>query len=139
MNEKYIIYGSIAVVAAVILYVVLNFAFTGNSVNVSVFQTISSGTTETGDVSIELTPSKNDEIIEVNMAVNTHSVDLNKFDLKQIITMEYDGKLIKPVSAPRLTGHHASGKLIFNAGKNINRFKIMIKGIPQINERIFEW
>lgn len=140
MNDKYIVYGSIATVFAVVIYVALNFILIDNSKDVDVFQPIISGSTDTGDVSIELTPKRiSNKAVEVDIAANTHSVDLSQFDLKQITTMEYGGKSVKPTSAPRLEGHHVSGKFVFNTDKNINRFKIIIEGIPQINNRVFEW
>ena len=110
-----------------------------NSV-ISGFETISSGTTETGDVLIELRPHAFDNgKLNVDFSANTHSVDLSQFDLMQITTLEYDGNVLKPTSALTLAGHHNSGTLVFDTGKELNSFKIVIKSIPDIEERIFEW
>lgn len=104
------------------------------------FKPVISGSTEPGEVSIELTPHKiqNGQMI-VDIAVNTHSVDLSQFDLEKITTLEYNGKVIKPVSALSLTGHHSYGTLIFDVEEEITNFVIKIKGIPNIAERIFSW
>ncbi len=104
------------------------------------FQTISSGSTDSGDVSIELTP-KGVEVgkLKVGIAVNTHSVDLSSFDLKKITTLDYGGKSLNPVSAPALGGHHVNGDLVFATEKDITSFVIKIKGIPKVEERIFSW
>ncbi len=104
------------------------------------FKTISTGSLDSGDTTVDLTPAgiKNGKF-EVDVSINTHSVDLSQFDLMKIILLEYDGKTIKPVSAPKLSGHHSSGTLIFDTGMEIKSFKIIIKGIPAVEERVFEW
>lgn len=104
------------------------------------FKTISTGSTDTGDTLVDLTPKgmENGKFV-VDVSINTHSVDLSQFDLMRITDLGYDGKTIKPVSAPELSGHHNSGTLVFDTGKEIKSFKIMIKGIPAVDERVFEW
>jgi hypothetical protein len=100
----------------------------------------STGSTSIGDVLVELTPlGVVNNRLEVAIAVNTHSVNLGKFDLKQITTLHYNDKSIKPVSTPRLGGHHSSGTLIFDVSEDVNSFTIKIKGIPKVEERIFKW
>jgi len=107
---------------------------------VAAFKTISTGSLDSGDASVDLTPRgiENGKFA-VDISINTHSVDLSQFDLMEITTLEYEGKAIKPVSAPKLSGHHSSGGLIFDTGDEIKNFKITIKGIPAVDERIFEW
>ena len=104
------------------------------------FKSVLTGSTGSGDVSVELTPHEvSNGQLEVDIAVNTHSVTLSEFDLKEITTLEYDKKSIKPLSAPSLGGHHASGTLVFEVGKQVDEFKITIRGIPKVEERVFEW
>ncbi len=111
-----------------------------NTVPAATFKTISAGSTDSGDVLVELTPKgTKSEKFEVDVSVNTHSVDLSQFNLMKITLLEYEGKTIRPVSAPKLSGHHSSGELIFDTGKEIKSFKITIKGIPAVDERVFEW
>ena len=106
---------------------------------------ISTGSTENGDVSVILTPKgKTESKLAVEISINTHSVDLSQFNLKEITRLEYDGKMINPISAPSLQGHHVSGELVFQIDMNkdiniINDLVIKIIGIPQTNERIFKW
>lgn len=104
------------------------------------FETVSTGSTDTGDALVDLTPKgmENGKFV-VDASINTHSVDLDQFDLTKITSLEYEGKAIKPLSAPKLSGHHNSGALSFDTGKEIKNFKIIIKGIPAVEERIFEW
>ncbi len=104
------------------------------------YKSIDSGSTGSGDVSIELTPlGIEDNQFKVEVAVNTHSVDLSQFNLKEITTLEYNGKSVNPVSAPGLDGHHSSGEIVFDIGEETDSFTIKIKGIPKVEERVFAW
>ena len=106
----------------------------------SELKTVSTGSIQTGDVLIELTPTgMSDGKLQFEMAANTHSVDLSQYNMVELTTLEYDGKAIKPVSAPELSGHHTSGNIIFDAGSDLKDFKVIVKGIPNVDERVFEW
>lgn len=105
----------------------------------SPFATRATGSTEEGDVLLELTPQKEDNNLVVEIKANTHSVDLSPFNLKDIVTLTYDGKVYKPTSAPKLSGHHATGKLVFETPATTESFTISIAGIPLEKERIFTW
>lgn len=148
---NYIIYGLLILVIAVLI-----FAFTGcssNSSNIvpksttdnqgadsSDFRSIDSGTTEEGDVLVELTPvGISNNQLRVEISANTHSVSLGEFDLTEITILEYNGKSAKPVSAPNLGGHHSNGELVFDVDDEFKEFTIKIKGIPKVEERVFEW
>jgi len=150
--ENYIIYGLLGLVILVLIFAVYGFLKTtgapdkSNSINnegedtSKTFESINSGSTDSGDVSIELTPYEmNKKQLKVRIAANTHSVDLSGFDLKQITFLEYNGQTIKPISAPSLQGHHSNGELIFNIEKELSSFTIKIKGIPKVEERVFTW
>lgn len=106
-----------------------------------IFKAISTGSTDQGDVAIELTPRGviNGKLI-IDFAANTHSVSLEQFDLKKITTLEHEGKIIKPSEASYLSGHHPYGSIAFDIGKEeAESFIVKIKGIPNIEERIFKW
>ena len=104
------------------------------------FRSISTGTTDNGDISVELTPKGVVAgVLTVKASINTHSVDMSGLDLKKITTLEYDGKSISPTSAPPLNGHHINGDITFNVNGDIKAFTISIKGIPKVQERVFEW
>ena len=108
------------------------------------FETVSTGSTQTGDVLIELTPKGivNGKLY-FDISANTHSVALDEFDLMKITKLEINGAAISPSEAPILSGHHASGTLSFYVGNKTtsssNSFTITIKGIPITEERIFKW
>ncbi len=144
---NYILYGLL-----VLVVIVLVFSFTGFSPKIRGtattsdekakpgFRSIDSGSTGTGDVSIELTPiGISNNQLKVGISANTHSVSLDQFDLKEITTLEYNEKSIKPTSAPNLGSHHSNGELVFEVEEEISSFTIKIKGIPKVEERIFKW
>jgi hypothetical protein len=104
------------------------------------FNTVSTGDTSPGSVSVDLTPhAVSNGQLKVDISVNTHSVSLDKIDLKKVTTLEYKGKSINPTSAPGLNGHHSSGELVFDVGEGIESFTIKINGIPKVENRIFTW
>ncbi len=137
-NSRYIVYSSYIIVALVLVYIGFNFIdFQGPKKS---FETITTGTTDTGDVMIELSPAKIEKNnVEISFAMNTHSVDLNQFNLKDITLLEYNGKREKPVKAPELEGHHVSGALSFNVDEKPEEMRVIINGIPKEKERVFEW
>src|SRR3989344_1032796 len=71
---------------------------TKNNYSDSKYKTVTIGTSEDGDVAIDITPLSfsNDEI-EFKISANTHSIDLSKYSLKEIVTLQYESKTIKPI------------------------------------------
>jgi hypothetical protein len=108
--------------------------------NTGAMPMISSGGLGSGDATIELKPSKyKDGRLEVKFYANTHSVSLGNYDLMKSTMLEYNGRTYKPVKSDRLRGHHANGKMIFEVDEKPDSFKIVIKGVPSVEERVFEW
>ena len=160
-HENYIMYSLLALVIFVLVFALSGSIFQKSSqeiksqnpiakdnnvnnadANSGAFKSIDSGSTNTGDVSVELTPySLGGGQLKVKIAVNTHSVDISQIDLKQATLLEYNGKVVKPLSAPVLQGHHSNGELVFEVSEaeKLNSFVIKIKGIPQVQERAFTW
>lgn len=104
------------------------------------FDTKSTGEMGSGDAVVELTPQiKDGNKLLVHFSANTHSVRLGSFDLTKITTLEYEGKILKPVKAGRLGGHHSTSVIVFDTGDDIENFIIRIKGIPKVEERVYEW
>ena len=144
--ENYILYGVLVLVVIGLVYAFMGFSgantikTTSQKTDAPGFELKSSGTTSSGDVSIDLTPIEvGNDNLKVKISANTHSVDLSQFDLKEITTLEYNGKVIKPVSAPALSGHHNDGELVFNTKEKVDSFTIKIRGIPSVEERVFKW
>ncbi len=139
--QLYVLLVFVAILAIASLY---NFFSISNAIQTtntkaSGFKTISSGDTSEGNVAIDLTPRFSNNKLIVDIAANTHSVDLSQFDLLKIMALEYNGKTISPTSAPKLSGHHASGEIVFDVKEKLTSFKIMITGIPLQNKRIYNW
>ena len=138
--EYIILIGVMMLSVGLLLFAFTDFLKNKQDSSANNFRSIVSGTTEQGDVAIEITPQNLDDgKASFLISVNTHSIDLSQFDLKQITFMDYDGNSISPTEAPVLNGHHASGIIIFDTGKKINSFKIEIKGIPKTEDRVFTW
>ena len=110
-----------------------NFVYTNTN---SKYETKSSSST----VSVDLTPVKFEGgKFYIEMAVNTHSVDLSQFDLQKIVTLVYNGNNINPVTAFSLSGHHNSGTLVFDLSEEPKSFEIIITDLPDIKERSLKW
>jgi hypothetical protein len=96
-----------------------------------------------GDAVIELTPGPvYENLLAVNFSINTHSVSLSGFDLKEITVLEHEEHVFKPVKASRIGGHHSSGVIVFDVGDKVGNkdgFRIRLRGIPNVQERVYEW
>jgi len=96
--------------------------------------------TSESSVSIDVTPKSFDgENLIVEIGVNTHTIELNQFNLKELVTLEMEGKTFSPVTAPQLTGHHSKGQLVFATEKKPKTFTLTIKDIPDIPVRTLTW
>jgi hypothetical protein len=101
---------------------------------------VRTGTTDDGDVSVDLTPlGITDGHLVFDMAINTHSVDLSGIDLTRAAQLEYNGKKVYADGAPQLGGHHIYGGLTFPVEGTPQSFTVTIKGIPKQQERVFRW
>jgi hypothetical protein len=99
----------------------------------------STGSMGPGDAVIELAPELGNNSIVLKFRINTHSVRLSGFNLKEITTLEYGGAVFKPVSASRIGGHHASGTIKFRLDAEADGFTVKIRSIPAIEERVYTW
>lgn len=137
--KKEILIGAIAFVVVLSIFFIvdpLTKGINGNVVKEIEFETKYSEST----VIVDLKPKRiENDLFYVEIGVNTHTIELNKYDLKELITLEYDGKVIKPESVPVLSGHHNYGDLIFKVDGNMESFIIKVKGLAEIEERVFEW
>ncbi|MBI2657217.1 hypothetical protein HYX08_00815 [Candidatus Woesearchaeota archaeon] len=139
-----IIYAILAAVIGVGIYTIYGF-MTDKPANSEIQEAgslsmISTGSTDSGDVAVDLTPIKiDDKNLVLSIALNTHSVELSQFDLKKITALRYNGKTAYPVEAPKIESHHSSGNMVFNVDGNLKDFTVTIKGIPKIEERVYKW
>ncbi|NQU64917.1 MAG: hypothetical protein HQ517_11655 [SAR324 cluster bacterium] len=94
-----------------------------------------------GNVTVDLTPlSFEDGKLIIKVSISTHSVDdLNKYNLKEITQLEIGSNTIKPVKTPSLSGHHNSGKMVFEVAELPDKFAIGITGLDSPEKREFLW
>jgi len=84
--------------------------------------------------------------LEFSVVMNTHSVDLDQYDLGKLTVLQDDsGNKYQPLSwqAPA-GGHHRSGMLIFPLPDSVRQgkakyFEIVIRDVDSIKERVFRW
>ena len=93
-----------------------------------------------GDMTLEIRPVRySDGRLEVKYYANTHTVSLGGYDLMELCTLEVDGKIYKPVKADQMRGHHAGGRIVFEVPEEPKQFRIVIRDIPLVKERTYDW
>ncbi len=101
---------------------------------------ISTGDMDSGNATIEMKPHRfADGRLELEYYANTHTVSLGKYDLMELTTLEVDGNIYRPLSIARMRGHHAGGKIVFELPEMPRQFRVIIRGVPTVEERIYEW
>jgi hypothetical protein len=96
-------------------------------------------------VLVEVTPLNLDDpvaaTLDFQIAMNTHSVDLN-YDLISMASLQNDaGEEVQPTKwdAP-LDGHHVNGTLSFPTIENRgSALTLILRGIAGVPQRKFEW
>ncbi len=104
------------------------------------YQTKSSGGLDEGDILIEATPlgmKEGNFVIEI--AMNTHSVDLGRFDLEKQMVLVFGGREFLPLSAFQPLGHHSRGTVAFATSELPQEFTLRITGIPREERREMRW
>ena len=96
-----------------------------------------------GSVTVEakLLGHEGDSLV-FEIAMNTHSVDLDEYDLKELSVMRDDtGGEYMPIEWQAAAGgHHRSGKLAFtHADRTAKTFELVIRNIAGIEERVLRW
>lgn len=101
---------------------------------------ISTGGMDGRNATIEMRPHRFREgRLELKYYANTHSVSLGKYNLMELTTLEYDGEVHRPVKIDRMRGHHAGGKIVFEMPEMPEHFRVVIRGVPNVEERVYEW
>lgn len=111
---------------------------------------ISNGLTQTSaggavEIQVKWLADKKDSLV-FDVSMNTHSVDLDKYDLKQLTVLhDSQGNEYQPLSWNSAAGgHHRSGKLIFAVPGSLNeggtKFLHMVMwNVAGVGERSLEW
>ncbi|MBI4674548.1 MAG: hypothetical protein HY741_23125 [Chloroflexi bacterium] len=101
-------------------------------------------TVEGGSVTVEVVPRvlKLGAPLEFEIAMNTHSVDLDADMTKSAVLSDDAGNEYTPTAwdGPSGGGHHRSGTLKFPALKgNTKAVTLFVKNIAGVPERVFKW
>jgi hypothetical protein len=128
------------VAAAVALLMIVSGLPAVSAVDVRDLPKIAVGSMGPGDAVIELKPDKyKDGKLVVKYFANTHSVSLGNYNLKESTSMKVGEEAFKPAKADDLYGHHPKGKITFLLDDLPDSFTIVIRGIPAVDERVYEW
>ena len=126
---------------------------TTRQANTAPAATASAGATQTnegGQVTIAATWQGSGAQPSFNVAMNTHAVDLDGYDLRQLVVLRIDGgRDVQPISweAPK-GGHHRSGTLTFPAtstdgtpliASGARTIELVIRDVADVPERRFRW
>lgn len=83
------------------------------------------------------------EAISFEVRMNTHTVDLDEYDLVKLAFLRNDkGKVLKPKAweSPQGGGHHRSGVLVFpKVDPGSTSLELVIRDVAGIKERAFRW
>lgn len=80
--------------------------------------------------------------IRFKVALNTHSVDLDAYDLKALsLLRDETGKSYQPTRVEKEgSGHHIQVTLVFpKPSPAPKRLELVIKGVAKVKERTFRW
>lgn len=85
-----------------------------------------------------------DNLLSFNIAMDTHSVDLDQYDLTQLsVLMDDKGNSYPPFSwDAEPGGHHRTGILTFSQSGSQDKpdiLKLIISNVAEIQERTFTW
>ena len=97
-----------------------------------------------GGVTVKVTPldSKTRGDLRFQVVLDTHSVDLDAYDLKNLTVLR-DGaaNIYHPTGVEsKGSGHHRQATVTFaELTSNVKRIELVIKGIAGVHERVFRW
>lgn len=109
-----------------------------------------SQTSEGGNVTVEVTWKGKSVGPVFTVAIDTHSVNLDGYDLRQLAVLQTDqGAEFTPTNwdAPK-GGHHRTGTLTFSAttpdgtaliGPNTRTIRLIVRNVAGVSERVFQW
>ena len=93
-------------------------------------------------VKVTLLDSKTDGGLRFEVALDTHSVNLDSYDLKTATVLrDGAGKVYRPKAVENKgSGHHRQSTLLFSTVANgTKNFELVLKDVAGVKERIFRW
>jgi hypothetical protein len=121
-----------------------------NSTSVSSLMMPSNGLVQSSDggavtIDVEWKGAFNESLVFA-VAMNTHSVDLDQYNLGELAVLrDDDGREYRPASwSSELGGHHRRGTLTFNLPESLiqggtEHLQLMIRDVAGIPKRVMEW
>ncbi len=93
-----------------------------------------------GQVTLEVRPRWSGGELVLQIAANTHSVDLSTVELMDAVRLLVDGREVEPDAATTLAGHHAVARVTFSSiATPPPAFDVRIRGVPDVAERTLSW
>jgi hypothetical protein len=91
-----------------------------------------------------LTPKQeNDNESTFRLTLNTHSVDLGKYDFEKVSFVQFDNHEATNDGVWKFSGssHHFKGTITFKqpVPEGTKTLRLLIKGVDEVDERVFEW
>lgn len=111
------------------------------------FGTAASNATRTnsgGGVTVKVTPVdlKASGDLRFEVVLDTHSVDLDAYDLKSLVILrDRAANVYHPTAVEsKGSGHHRSATVIFAKPSNSTKHvELVIRGVAGVKERVFQW
>ncbi len=99
---------------------------------------------EGGNVAVKVTPLKwqPNAPLEFDIAMDTHSVELDDDMLKAVVLRDNSGMEFTPSAweGPGAGGHHREGKIIFAPlTTNTKALTLVVKNVAGVPERLYKW
>lgn len=91
---------------------------------------------------VTLLTAKGNGDVRFQLVLDTHSVNLDKYDLKSIVVLRDDaGQSYAPLAVEATGGgHHREATLVFpKVARDAKRLELLITDVAGIKERTFRW
>lgn len=102
-------------------------------------------TVDGGSVSVQITWDGNPAPLQFEVAMDTHSVDLDRYNLSELSALRNSrGEELRPVAweAPK-GGHHREGTLLFAEAAGFvsgsSYIELAVRDVAGVGERLFRW
>ena len=91
-----------------------------------------------------VTPKQeNDNESTFRLTLNTHSVDLGKYDFEKVSFVQFDNHEATNGGVWKFSGssHHFKGTITFKqpVPEGTKILRLLIRGVDEVDERVFEW
>lgn len=140
MNTTHVLLGLATILAAATL--IYSFAPAGSATVATtaqhepVLEPITLGQATATSVELTLAPRVSGDELVVSYRANTHGGSLADHDMMAAYLETAQGRS-PPISADQMSGHHASGTMVFDRPEGT--FTIVIEGLAGMAERRYEW